>query len=86
MDEAGLIGYRTGHDDLVQDFFVPCLEHAVLYRRARGERWKVWRPFHEFVETGRTALKARNCLAAASKFCNKFLERDSRNSAAWFIG
>lgn len=28
--------YRTGRDDLVHDFFVPCLETAVLYRRAAG--------------------------------------------------
>lgn len=30
------LSYRTGRDDLVQDFFVPCLEAAVLYRRAAG--------------------------------------------------
>ena len=28
--------YRTGRDDLVRGFFVPCLEAAVLYRRAAG--------------------------------------------------
>ena len=28
--------YRTGRDDLVRAFFVPCLEAAVLYRRAAG--------------------------------------------------
>ncbi|WP_295438596.1 phospholipase D-like domain-containing protein [uncultured Thiodictyon sp.] len=28
--------YRTGRDDLVHGFFVPCLEAAVLYRRAAG--------------------------------------------------
>jgi hypothetical protein len=28
--------YRTGRDDLVHDFFVPCLETAALYRRAAG--------------------------------------------------
>lgn len=28
--------YRTGRDQLVKDFFVPCLENAVLYRRAAG--------------------------------------------------
>jgi superfamily II DNA or RNA helicase len=28
--------YRTGRDHLVRDFFVPCLEEAVLYRRAAG--------------------------------------------------
>ncbi len=30
------LAYRTGRDDLVRDFFVPCLEAAVLYRRAAG--------------------------------------------------
>jgi hypothetical protein len=30
------LSYRTGRDDLVRDFFVPCLEAAVLYRRAAG--------------------------------------------------
>jgi hypothetical protein len=29
--------YRTGRDDLVRDFFVPCLEAAVLYRRAAAK-------------------------------------------------
>lgn len=28
--------YCTGSDDLVQEFFVPCLEAASLYRRATG--------------------------------------------------
>lgn len=28
--------YRTGRDDMVKGFFVPCLEQAVLYRRAAG--------------------------------------------------
>ena len=28
--------YRSGRDDLVLDFFVPCLSAAVLYRRAAG--------------------------------------------------
>jgi hypothetical protein len=28
--------YHTGRDDLVHDFFVPCLETSVLYRRAAG--------------------------------------------------
>jgi hypothetical protein len=28
--------YRTGRDDLVCGFFVPCLDAAVLYRRAAG--------------------------------------------------
>lgn len=35
---------------------------------------------------GITALKARNCFAAASELCNKCLERDSRRSMAWFMG
>jgi superfamily II DNA or RNA helicase len=28
--------YRSGHDDLRRDFFLPCLSHAVTYRRAAG--------------------------------------------------
>ena len=38
------------------------------------------------VVIGRTSLKARNCVAAASELCNKCLERDSRRSVAWFTG
>lgn len=30
------ISYRSGRDDLVNDFYVPCLERAILYRRAVG--------------------------------------------------
>ncbi len=30
------LSYRTGRDDLVKDFFNPCLESSVLYRRAAG--------------------------------------------------
>jgi DNA phosphorothioation system restriction enzyme len=30
------VSYRSGRDDLVKDFYVPCLERAVLYRRAVG--------------------------------------------------
>lgn len=30
------LSYRTGRDDLVREFFVPCLSAAVLYRRAAG--------------------------------------------------
>jgi DNA phosphorothioation system restriction enzyme len=30
------LSYRTGRDDLVRDFFIPCLEKATLYRRAAG--------------------------------------------------
>ena len=35
--QGGLkVSYRSGRDDLVGDFYVPCLERAVLYRRAVG--------------------------------------------------
>jgi len=30
------ISYRSGRDDLIRDFYTPCLERAVLYRRAVG--------------------------------------------------
>ena len=30
------LSYRTGRDDMVKDFFIPCLESSVLYRRAAG--------------------------------------------------
>ena len=30
------ISYRSGRDDLIKDFYVPCLESTVLYRRAVG--------------------------------------------------
>lgn len=30
------VSYRSGRDDLVRDFFVPCLERAVSYHRAVG--------------------------------------------------
>ncbi len=30
------LSYRTGRDDLIRDFFNPCLESSVLYRRAAG--------------------------------------------------
>lgn len=30
------ISYRTGSDDLVRDFYIPCLQRSVLYRRAVG--------------------------------------------------
>jgi DNA phosphorothioation system restriction enzyme len=37
LKEAQLrISYRSGREDLVRDFYVPCLERAVLYRRAVG--------------------------------------------------
>ena len=28
--------YRTGRDDMVKDFYVPCLQNSVLYRRSAG--------------------------------------------------
>jgi DNA phosphorothioation system restriction enzyme len=30
------ISYRSGRDELIRDFYTPCLERAVLYRRAVG--------------------------------------------------
>lgn len=30
------LSYRTGRDDMVRDFFIPCLEISDLYRRAAG--------------------------------------------------
>ena len=36
LDPHLRISYRSGRDDLVNDFYVPCLERAVLYRRAVG--------------------------------------------------
>ncbi len=30
------ISYRSGSDDLIRDFYVPCLERSVFYRRAVG--------------------------------------------------
>ncbi len=30
------ISYRTGRDDLINDFYVPCLERSILYQRAVG--------------------------------------------------
>lgn len=30
------ISYRTGRDDLVNGFFVPCLQQSILYRRSAG--------------------------------------------------
>ena len=30
------LSYRTGRGDMVKDFFVPCLEQSILYRRAAG--------------------------------------------------
>lgn len=30
------ISYRSGREDLIRDFYLPCLERAVMYRRAVG--------------------------------------------------
>jgi len=30
------LSYRTGRDDLVKGFFVPCMEQSLIYRRAAG--------------------------------------------------
>ncbi len=30
------LSYRTGRNDLVRDFFIPCLEESTLYRRSAG--------------------------------------------------
>jgi DNA phosphorothioation system restriction enzyme len=30
------ISYRTGRDDMVKEFYVPCLQESVLYRRSAG--------------------------------------------------
>jgi hypothetical protein len=30
------LSYRTGRDDLVNDFFIPCMNASVIYRRAAG--------------------------------------------------
>ena len=35
-DRRFQLSYCTGHHDLVRDFFVPAMEHSVLYRRAAG--------------------------------------------------
>jgi hypothetical protein len=50
------LSYRTGRDDLVRDFFVPCLEAAALYRRAAGY----------FTSAG-LALAARGVASLASR-------------------
>lgn len=51
------LSYRTGRDDLVKDFFIPCLESAVFYRRAVGY----------FTSTG-LAVAARGVASLASRF------------------
>jgi len=50
------ISYRTGRNDLVRDFFIPCLESSVLYRRAAGY----------FTSSG-LALAARGVASLASR-------------------
>ena len=50
------LSYRTGRDDLVRDFFIPCLECSVLYRRAAGY----------FTSAG-LALAARGVASLASR-------------------
>jgi DNA phosphorothioation system restriction enzyme len=50
------LSYRTGRDDLVRDFFIPCMESSVLYRRAAGY----------FTSAG-LALAARGVASLASR-------------------
>ena len=50
------LSYRTGRDDMVRDFFIPCLEASVLYRRAAGY----------FTSSG-LALAARGVASLASR-------------------
>jgi hypothetical protein len=50
------LSYRTGRDDLVQDFFNPCLECSVLYRRAAG-----------YFSSSGLALAARGVASLASR-------------------
>ncbi len=50
------LSYRTGRDDLVRDFFVPCLEQATLYRRAAG-----------YFSSSGLALAARGVASLASR-------------------
>lgn len=50
------MSYRSGRDDLVRDFFIPCLEASVLYRRAAGY----------FTSAG-LALAARGVASLASR-------------------
>ena len=50
------LSYRTGRDDLVRDFFIPCLESSVLYRRSAGY----------FTSAG-LALAARGVASLASR-------------------
>ena len=50
------LSYRTGRDDMVRDFFVPCLENSVLYRRAAG-----------YFSSSGLALAARGVASLASR-------------------
>lgn len=50
------LSYRTGRDDLVRDFFIPCLESSVLYRRAAG-----------YFSSSGLALAARGVASLASR-------------------
>lgn len=50
------LSFRSGRDDLVKDFFIPCLETSVLYRRAAGY----------FTSAG-LALAARGVASLASR-------------------
>ena len=50
------LSYRTGRDDLVRDFFVPCLESSVMYRRAAG-----------YFSSAGLALAARGVASLASR-------------------
>lgn len=50
------LSYRTGRDDLVKDFFIPCMESSILYRRAAGY----------FTSAG-LALAARGVASLASR-------------------
>ena len=48
--------YRTGRDDVIRDFLVPCLNRAVLYRRAAG-----------YFSSAGLALAARGVASLASR-------------------
>ena len=50
------LSYRTGRDDMVKEFFIPCMESSVLYRRAAGY----------FTSAG-LALAARGVASLASR-------------------
>ena len=50
------LSYRTSRDDLVKDFFIPCMEASVLYRRSAGY----------FTSAG-LALAARGVASLASR-------------------